>query len=336
MGAMSDHTMKRCVVSGVLALARLLTVCAASGQSANAGGAGSGGGNTVAPGAYRSPYVITYGYPLTALKAAQDTDPADARTRYDKPGATWTVPGFDSWYDPSAYKSAVAQGWGPRPGVFSPVPYAKSLGGTRIMWQRDRVLYCANSYRGLGYQHHHVPDWNPSTQPAWPGNLTDASAQTPGLDCSNFTSWVYNFALGIHLDSNTQRQSATGRIDPPAVLGLPVHVYVPALASSRVGAASDYDRLVTVLRLGDLVFIRSNGSDPVGKVGHVVMWVGPVTGSPDPLVIDAHANRPPITDVNGTVVPLGVGLRPFRHGEWYHRNFDHAVRIIYDPSDPTK
>lgn len=136
----------------------------------------------------------------------------------------------------SWYSSSMQGGFGPAAASFPAV--ATPSGCDRITFMRERVLAAAKHYIGLPYQHHHVPGWNPSS--AW------SAAEGPGLDCSNFTAWVYNFGLGIKFTSNVVDQgdgaSAPGR----------------ALSSSET------------LQLGDLLYITSaDGS----AIAHVVMFV---------------------------------------------------------------
>ncbi len=76
--------------------------------------------------------------------------------------------------------------YGPWPFVYplavAPVQYDK------LTWLRDRVIAVAKKYIGLPYMHKHIPE-------------------AGGLDCSNLTSWVYNFGLGISFTSNIRKQA---------------------------------------------------------------------------------------------------------------------------------
>ncbi len=146
------------------------------------------------------------------------------------------------------YEQAWNGGWGPRaatyPAVLAPV------GCDRVAWQRARVVAVARRYLGLGYRHHHIPGWDP------PAALVGPTAAGTGLDCSNFTAWVYNYGLGIRFTSNVQQQA-----DGP-------------LAPGRVLAADE------PFAPGDLLFIlREDRSE----VSHVVLYVDENT------VIDSHA-----------------------------------------------
>ncbi|MCC6749859.1 MAG: C40 family peptidase [Deltaproteobacteria bacterium] len=60
-----------------------------------------------------------------------------------------------------------------------------------LQWQRDRAVAVAKKYVGkVPYMHAHIPAFG-------------------GLDCSNFTSWVYNYGLGIQFDSGVANQGET-------------------------------------------------------------------------------------------------------------------------------
>lgn len=78
-------------------------------------------------------------------------------------------------------------------GSFGPCaqPYPRVVfpsGVDRAAWKRIRVAEAAKKLIDLPYRHHHIPAMG-------------------GLDCSNFTSFVYNFALGIRFSSAIERQS---------------------------------------------------------------------------------------------------------------------------------
>jgi len=85
--------------------------------------------------------------------------------------------------------------WGPKPPTF---PLAQiPVGIHPVEWQRARVVEVAKKYIGLPYKHHHVPTWyGPEGQ---------------GIDCSNFTSWIYNYGLGIRFTSHCQKQAESDR-----------------------------------------------------------------------------------------------------------------------------
>jgi cell wall-associated NlpC family hydrolase len=71
------------------------------------------------------------------------------------------------------------------------------------------VLAVAQKYIGLPYRHHPVPGWAPA-------GAADPKEAGNGLDCSNFSAWVYNYGLGIKVTSEIGKQSqgagAPGRL----------------------------------------------------------------------------------------------------------------------------
>lgn len=111
--------------------------------------------------------------------------------------------------------------WGPPAAKFpaSTVP----TGVNSTQWKRDRVVAVAQKYIGqVPYRHKHIPSL--------------------GLDCSNYTAWVYNYGLGIKFTSSVREQAAiVGR----------------RLAKSEA------------LQPGDLLFFRSSD----GRIGHAGIYV---------------------------------------------------------------
>jgi len=146
-------------------------------------------------------------------------------------------------------------GWGPRPVSYPAV--AAPAGCDPVQWQRARVLAVARRYLGLSYRHHHLPGWDP------PAVLTGPTNAGAGIDCSNFSAWVYNYGLGIRFTSNVQQQ-ADGPLAPGRVLA-PNEPFAPV----------------------DLLYIlRQNRAD----VSHVVIYVD------DDVVIDSHGAFGGITE----------------------------------------
>jgi len=82
--------------------------------------------------------------------------------------------------------------WGPHPPKFPKVDIPHGV--DPVAWSRHRVVEVAQRYVGLPYQHHHIPLWV-------------SSKDGQGVDCSNFSSWVYNYALGIHFTSHCGKQA---------------------------------------------------------------------------------------------------------------------------------
>ena len=144
------------------------------------------------------------------------------------------------------YRAGSQETWGPKATSYSPVRVPAVA--DKIGWKRARIVAVARHYLGLPYQHHHIPAWAP------PGNL---GAQSAGLDCSNFTSWVYNYGLGIEFTSDVNVQA-----DGPKAPG-------------RRLAANE------ALAPGDLLFIMNRDRT---KLTHVVIYIDPGH------IIDDHAD----------------------------------------------
>lgn len=251
-----------------------------------------------AQGGYVSPYSVRFTIPVEQLTADFAEFPRnDIRQESQQPP-------YEQWYDQSAYRRGQLT-WGPAQHTRYPTPVIPA-GVDAGEWKRERIIATALKYVGYSYQHHHIPDWNP-TDPSWPWKPVAAGQNSKGIDCSDFTGWIYNYGLGILLNTDVKKQSRP--TDGVQTL---------------LDGVTDYATILAGLRTGDLLYIRSDA----GKISHVITWVGKIGVSPDgtPLVIDSHGSA--VVDSNGQHIPQGVHLRPFRTGSWYHRCFDHAHRII--------
>ena len=150
----------------------------------------------------------------------------DARAPATLPSGQWYT---SNWND----------GWGPRAAAYpsAEVPLACDA----LPWKRARIVEIARRYLGLPYRHHHLPDWAP------PATLSGPANAGPGLDCSNFSAWVYNYGLGLRFTSDIGRQ-ADGPAAPGRVLA-PDEPYAP----------------------GDLLFILRGDRS---RLSHVVIYTG--------------------------------------------------------------
>ena len=256
-------------------------------------------------GPYRSPYKLAFKAPLHDLLF-------DANTPRGSVAAQSTVP-IAEWY--GAQVRHEWGSWGVPARVFDCPP---GVWEKPAEWRRERVVAAAARFIGYEYQHHHVPDWNPPAD--WPWQHCCAGRNGRGVDCSNFSGWNYNWALGIHLNTDIHKQAAQ-RTARSAHGELRAHV----IERPEGKPGEWYDELVRTLRAGDLLYIRNNSHT---KVTHVIMWVGECASSPDgtPLVIDSTGGR--IKDSDGHAIPCGIHLRPFKKGSWYHGSFDHAHRWV--------
>jgi len=215
---------------------------------------------------------------------------------------------YDEWYSHETRRRMYA--WGPKPRLYPPLA---DLDGRPTDWKRERVIATAARFLGYGYQHHHIPDWDPPSN--WPWKETCAGHNGKGVDCSNFTSFVFNQGFGIKISSDIHSQAQT---DHAFEAGHPVRV-------ARVDLPADYAQRQAVLRTGDLVYVRGRQGGPIT---HVVIWIGSVgrAASHLPLVMDSHGSG--VADDDGNPIPCGVQLRPFRQSSWYDRCASHAHRIF--------
>jgi cell wall-associated NlpC family hydrolase len=254
------------------------------------------------PEAYASPYTVKFSHPLAELLG--DIEHGERGRAEDES----SVP-FSEWSSPHIRKHYGS--WGP-PARHYP---ASSSAATRpVERQRERVIAVALRFLGYGYQHHHIPDWNPPN--GWPWKETSVGHNGKGLDCSNFTAFVYNLALGLKPSGNVKDQSAQLEISGPGTDRVSRAV--------RIELPSSYADRVKLLRTGDLLFIRNTK----GEISHVVLWVGEIGRSPDnsPLLIDSHGEG--VHDCRGKAIPCGIYLRPFLEKSWYCRSASHAIRVL--------
>jgi cell wall-associated NlpC family hydrolase len=210
------------------------------------------------------------------------------------------------WYSRHARQEFGA--WGPHPRTY---PLASFTANWPVEQKRQRVIATALRFVGYAYQHHHIPDWDPP--PDWPWKPTCAGRNGRGVDCSNFTGFVYNLAFGVRLNTDVGRQAELRH----TAGGMPIQ---------RVELPESYNARIATLRTGDLVFIRSRR----GNISHVVLWLGSVGVSPDgvPLILDSHGEN--VHDSQGQLIPCGIYLRPFREDSWYNHSASHALRVFPD------
>lgn len=252
---------------------------------------------------YSSPYSVKFTFPLKEL-----TDDLQPGQRGD-PHQESTVP-FAEWYSLRIRERYGA--WGP-PARHYPAP--ARLEGRSVEWKRQRVIAVAIRFQGYGYQHHHVPDWHPPAD--WPWKETRGGHNGKGVDCSNFTAFAYNLALGLKPTGAVKKQAEQLAVPGPGA--------DRTTRAQQLAKPHSYAELVRALRTGDLLFIRNKA----GEIAHVVLWVGTIGQSPEqvPLILDSHGEG--VKDSKGSVIPHGVYLRPFREESWYFRSASHAVRYLH-------
>lgn len=250
--------------------------------------------------AYESPYRVRLPWP-------------DAELIPDLLDGERGDPRLEAVIAPSAWYGARVGAWGPQPRAYPPPALARDQSDD---WQRARLVATALRFIGYRYRHHHLPDWDPPI--GWrtprPGSVEHDGK---GVDCSNFTAFVYNQGLGIAISSDVQKQAAT----QTAVLNGAGRSFAVTTIPAQDSAA----QWAQVLKPGDLLYIRPRHGD---SISHVVLWIGAWGESAEgaPLVLDSHGAD--VRDENGKLIPAGVQLRPFRANSWYATHADHAHRLI--------
>ncbi len=251
---------------------------------------------------YRSPYSVKFRQPVADLEVGFDQAP------WNNPHLESDLPAPD-WYSPRHERKLGA--WGPRARQYPPAP---GLPRRSAAWMQDRLILTATRWIGYPYQHHHIPDWDPPA--GWPWHKVAYGRNSKGIDCSNFSSFYFNYGLGLKLDTGIRQQAQRREVRGPGGSGI--------LTIQTIERAP-YDTLIARLEPADLLYIRND----TGRIAHVILWLGAVGVSPDhiPLVLDATGGNH--KDSNGVRIPSGVQVRPFFAKSWYAQNFAHAHRIIH-------
>lgn len=259
-------------------------------------------GSLLAQNDYKSPYSVKFSFQEEELIGDLLQGPRSDWKDYA------TVP-YSQWQDPSNQRRWGY--WGPSIKQLSP---PAGLAKKSPQWSRERVIATAMRYLGFSYQHHHVPEWEPPAD--WPRDPDQKTPVGKGVDCSNFTGFVYNLALGIFPSTGIKQQSEmTEAAGPGAGRSVPV---------KRIELPKSYEDFPKELQTGDLLFVKSSK----GNVSHVVLWVGKIGESPDgiPLILDSTGSG--AKDANGVTIPDGVQLRAFKRSVWYFTQASHVLRII--------
>lgn len=317
---------------------------------------------------YTSPYTVNFTIPTDQLLY-------DFSSRYNSV-VNNTSPSQALWYNAGWYGNAVDQAWGPQIVGSLGAPEAPSNPDSSygtLAWQQQRLVAIATQFQlvngnalGTIYQHHHLPQFSPYTSnPNWPADLTGPppitwgtanggnSTASAGIDCSDFTSLVYNLAFGYQLDTNVNTQAQpTTPITTPTGSTLPTAVIAgPTMNNGATLDPNDqqqYDDIVGQFEVGDLLYMHSGTGTPGNGTFsdvHVVMWLGlqnitfttsaNITANATiPLIISSHNDTPAIWDENGVLPAPGVQILPFAADSWFYTNFDHAQRILIPEPGP--
>lgn len=281
-------------------------------------------------------------------------------------------------FDQAPYNSLEAEIGPPGGDIYGPeqIQYPRTqvpaqFANRAALWHAERLIAVSAAMIGYNYRHHHIPDWEPdqntlmtSTNPQdqqikqrlmqCPPNPT--SSINKGLDCSNFTRFVYNYAFGLQLNSFTPFQGDPEEPHYPFYTPVGKESPQPFKPTVISDPTNDYNALCSQLRTGDLLFIAGNFSkatiqqDIQNKqinanghtvINHVVMWLGDIgySGSSVPLIIDSHGCE--LIDAHGNHVPGGIWVRPFNNTttplttsstedvqSWYYDHFVWALRYF--------
>ena len=254
---------------------------------------------------YHSPYSVQFSFPVKELLG-------DILTGEKGKPENQSAVAFDQWYSD---KTRLKWGaWGPPAKAFD---LPGELKDKPSAWQRQRLIAVALRYEGYSYQHHHLPDWDPPAD--WPWKEVGRGHNAKGVDCSNFTGFVYNLALGIKLSGDINEQTEQLELNPTGQ-----HVVI-----QKIDKPATWAECPAKLRTGDLLYIH----DKSGKVSHVILWVGNIGRSKGdvPLVIDSTGTGH--IDSDGQPIPDGVHLRPFNEKGWYWQSLSEVHRIVMDAPD---
>ncbi len=258
-------------------------------------------------------------------------------------------------------------------------------------WKAQRLLAAATSLIGTPYQHLHLPQFDPantgqgnfqwspvsdkstlktsqmlisgSSQPVVSNPYEKIYGQPAGgIDCTDFSAYIYNLALGIQMHSGVANQitfttngnPTVGNLGPNSIPSAtvlnpdgsaitPVFFKSPTFGETQINQPGSLSSLTDKLQTGDLLYI----GNPTDGVLHVVVWLGIMgtdsAGNSFPLVISSHDNTPAIFDtaavdpvtgfpldgnINGHLPPPGVQILPFVSSNWFYQDFLLAMRVI--------
>jgi len=236
--------------------------------------------------------------------------------------------------------------WGPQPRSYPSAIVPVYCNKAR--WERLRVRAVMQMLIGMNisYCHYHTPFFIPpvgDNVSRRDGKCSpNALGKWQGVDCSSYTSFVYNYGLGGKMSSSIAKQACG-----PEAPGVALPFTVFTITANA-----------TPLLAGDTLYIAGSFyKNGARNITHTVLWTGfqaNLTGgltasSSNPLHIsnlfknlaawekklainginEAISNKSPIwviSDAHNT----SVDYRPFVG--WYQFNFSHARRMIAPPS----
>lgn len=232
--------------------------------------------------------------------------------------------------------------WGPDTRNYDAVPTgAVPADCNGITWVQQRLLEAIRYVVAMdvNYCHHHCPSWVPAgAGPASPPSECTANTTRTkpyqGVDCSNYVSFVYNYAFGNRFTSGIDAQACSPTVAPGVALNI----------------TRDQQ---SQFQAGDMLYIAGSGTVN-SSITHVVMWTGYTvdfvnTSSPFSVtnllknVESTSCMRNQLTKMrtaNQTAYVIsdstynGPSYRPF--AGWYYRGYSHARRVINVPAGAPK
>ncbi len=301
---------------------------------------------------YTTPYQLVFTHSVADLSVQFDQEPWSNLEQQSSKA-------YSDWYIKSTHGDIVDQSWGPQSRQF---PILENYQTRSPEFLRERVIYAGSLLRGLSYQHHHIPAFdpftggvaawnyvadpnNPPAEPYWPWNPVSSGKTQAGLDCSNYVSWAYNYALGLKLPGDVHTASQNGPFTGFGGVG----TITPELIYKE--PHETFAQFTAKLLPGDILYIKGkNGENPdnvdPNEITHSIIWLGSIGQNIDPdatfeyLVMDSTGpggQEPLHIDSDGNAISDGVQFRPFSEsGEnsWYYQDFAVAHRFIIPEPAP--
>lgn len=150
--------------------------------------------------------------------------------------------------------------WGPRPNTYPLWTIPDECDRIQIMQYRIVLLIKKFIEKGWNYCHHHSPSWNTpleqrvENQEICSSDGISGEKGWNGLDCTHFTSFVYNWGFGCPLPTLTGDQTC-GPNAPGRVLPF---------------STNQQDQFLP----GDILFIAGNSKSNPLLVTHGIFWTG--------------------------------------------------------------
>lgn len=225
------------------------------------------------------------------------------------------------WGTPSRYANNV---YGPNPTIYPAVTIPADC--NRTTWMQNRVLAVANALvqQQNNYCHHYIPAWNSTgltfgsqTSYCFDNILPGGNNVQNGVDCSNFTAFVYNVAFGgIRFTGGVAQQGGS-----PFPANVSSNVWAPGTATPRPANWESYyqpggaNYQQYPFQPGDLIYV--NGTPAEAAAGqpatHVVMWTGmkAADGSGRYLTVESFGTNNGGTSGAGTGSAGPIAQGPF-------------------------